>query len=61
MVTVTPEVFEKQMEHLYKSGYKTLTLDELLSYINGDLIPEQKAVVVTFDDGWLDNYIYAFP
>ncbi|TAL25055.1 MAG: hypothetical protein EPN94_06060 [Nitrospirae bacterium] len=61
MVTVTPEVFEKQMEHLCKSGYKTLTLDELLSYINGDLIPEQRAVAVTFDDGWLDNYIYAFP
>ena len=61
MVTVTPEVFEKQMEHLSKSGYKTLTLDELLSYINGDLIPKQKAVAVTFDDGWLDNYIYAFP
>ena len=61
MVTVTPEVFEKQMGHLCKSGYKTLTIDELLSYINGDLIPEQKAVVVTFDDGWLDNYIYALP
>ena len=61
MVTVTPKTFERQMEYLNRAGYKTLTLDELLSYINGDLILQDKAVVVTFDDGWLDNYIYAFP
>jgi len=61
MVTVTPTTFERQMEYLSEAGYKTLTLDELLSYIKGDLVLQQKAVVVTFDDGWLDNYIYAFP
>ena len=61
MVTVSPATFERQMEYLTKAGYKTLTLDELLSYIKGDMVFQQKAVVVTFDDGWLDNYIYAFP
>jgi len=61
MVTITPEIFEGQMEYLHANGYKTLRIDELLSFINGNLILEQKAVVVTFDDGWLDNYLYAFP
>jgi len=61
MVTVTPEVFEGQMEYLYKAGYRTLKTAELISYINGSLVLSQKAVVVTFDDGWLDNYIYALP
>ena len=61
MVTVTPEVFEGQMRYLHESGYKTLKIDELLSYISGGLALRQKAVVLTFDDGWLDNYIYAFP
>ncbi|MDA8338473.1 MAG: polysaccharide deacetylase family protein [Nitrospiraceae bacterium] len=61
MVTVRPEVFEGQMEYLHRAGYKTLKMDELLSYINGELKLQQKAAVVTFDDGWLDNYIYAFP
>ncbi len=61
MVTVTPEVFERQMHYLHKSGYGTLTVDELISYIAGEKALKQKAVVVTFDDGWLDNYIYAFP
>lgn len=61
MVTITPAVFEGQMEYLYKAGYRTLKIDELISYMSGGLALPQKAVVVTFDDGWLDNYLYAFP
>ena len=61
MVTITPEVFEDQMEYLYRAGYRTLKIAELIACINGGLTLTQKAVVVTFDDGWLDNYIYAFP
>ncbi len=60
-VTVTPGVFEGQMRFLRDSGYRTLTADELLSCISGNMTVPRKAVVVTFDDGWLDNYIYAFP
>jgi peptidoglycan/xylan/chitin deacetylase (PgdA/CDA1 family) len=61
MFTVTPEVFEGQMAYLAKAGYKALSLDELSAFIKRDLDLRQKAVVITFDDGWLDNYIYAFP
>jgi peptidoglycan/xylan/chitin deacetylase (PgdA/CDA1 family) len=61
IVTVTPEVFEAQMKYLADEGYRTLKLDELVSFIMGELTPDSKSVVVTFDDGWLDNYIYAYP
>ncbi|MDI6744875.1 MAG: polysaccharide deacetylase family protein [Thermodesulfovibrionales bacterium] len=61
MVTITPEVFECQMAYLQRAGYRTLKIEELVSYINGGLTIPQKAVVVTFDDGWLDNYMHAFP
>lgn len=61
MVTITPEAFESQMEYLYRAGYRTLKIAELIAYINNGLTLTQKAVVVTFDDGWLDNYMYAFP
>ena len=61
MVTITPEVFEGQMKYLREAGYKTLKIEELVSYIRGESALNQKAVAVTFDDGWLDNYIYAFP
>ncbi|MGZ8429695.1 MAG: polysaccharide deacetylase family protein [Candidatus Deferrimicrobiaceae bacterium] len=61
MVTVTPETFEGQMRHLAEGGYAALSLDELLSAIRGVGSPPGKAVVLTFDDGWLDNRTHAFP
>lgn len=61
MVTVTPETFEGQMRHLAKNGYAALSLDELLSAIRREWTPPKKAVAITFDDGWLDNWACAFP
>lgn len=61
MITVTPEVFDGQMRHISEAGYRTLDIDELVSYLHGGLVLEQKAVAVTFDDGWLDNYLFAWP
>ena len=60
-VTVTPEVFESQLRYLRESGYRTLTAEELFSFMKGELKLRHKAVVITFDDGWLDNYLYALP
>jgi len=61
IVTVTPAVFEAQMKYLHDSEYRTLSIDEFVLYLSGSLTVREKAVVVTFDDGWLDNYIYALP
>ncbi|MFQ5900440.1 MAG: polysaccharide deacetylase family protein [Thermodesulfobacteriota bacterium] len=61
LVTITPQVFESQMRFLKESGFYTLTLDDLLSYIRGRHDIPKKSVVITFDDGYLDNYIHAFP
>jgi len=60
-VTVNPEIFAAQMHHLAAAGYHTLSLGELLDHVNGVRALSEKAVVITFDDGWLDNYRYAIP
>jgi len=61
MITVTPEVFSSHLECIKDSGYKTLTLGQLRGYIDGEYDPGSKAVVLTFDDGYLDNFYFAFP
>ena len=46
------------MEYIHKNGYKTLHLDQLLD--ENTQVPE-KSLVITFDDGWVDNYTNVFP
>lgn len=60
-VTVTPEVFEAQMRLLKEQGFFTPSVQELMGFIEGKAGFKGKAAVITFDDGYLDNYIYAFP
>ncbi|MDD5093328.1 MAG: polysaccharide deacetylase family protein [Dehalococcoidia bacterium] len=56
----SPERFEKQIEYLCRN-YEILPLARLAEDIEqGNGLP-QKAVVITFDDGYKDNYIYAYP
>lgn len=55
-LAVTPENFEKQVKWLKESGYKFVTVSELLA-----LDSTQKTVCLTFDDGFEDNYTQMFP
>ncbi len=58
---VPQEIFESQIRLLHKKGYQALTLDDI---VDGKAInnkPNQKYVAITFDDGYVDNYLNAFP
>lgn len=55
------ETFEKQMDYLYENGFYTATLDELQAFLNGEIILPEKTVIITFDDGYLSNALYAYP
>jgi peptidoglycan/xylan/chitin deacetylase (PgdA/CDA1 family) len=60
-LTTPVEVFEGQMQLLRERGWTTISLDLLHSHMaKGTAVPE-KPVVLTFDDGYLDNWMYAFP
>lgn len=60
-VTISPQKLKEQLLFIKNSGYTTLTMAELNDYIlNNKPIPE-KSIVITFDDGYMDNYTNAFP
>lgn len=60
-ITSSIENFEKQMKYLNDNGYKTLASDEFYMFKKGEYKAPKKSVFITFDDGWRDNIIYAYP
>lgn len=61
LVTVSPQNFELQMQALVEKGYSTLTADQFAGFLRGLNDVPARSVLITFDDGYLDNYVHAFP
>jgi len=59
--TVKLEAFEKQMKYLKDNNYNVISLTELIKTLESDQKIPEKTVVLTFDDGFEDNYINVFP
>jgi len=60
LVTLTPGHFAEQMAALSSAGYRTLNAKQFGAYLAGAPVPD-KSVVLTFDDGYLDNWVCAHP
>lgn len=59
---ITPELLERQLAYIKEHGYTTITLDDLMrDFESGTTSPVTKPVILTFDDGWENQYKYAFP
>lgn len=60
-LSITDKTFEKQMSFLSRHHYNVVSLEKLADYIKGGKSIPPKTVVLTFDDGNLNNYVYAYP
>ncbi|GBF35304.1 polysaccharide deacetylase [Desulfocucumis palustris] len=55
------EEFFWQMQYLRDNNFYTLNLEEMGEFLAGRFKPPGPAVLITFDDGYESNYVYALP
>ncbi len=60
-VTISKEKIIQQFEYLKKHNYKTFWFSEIDEMIKNKVKLPAKSVVLTFDDGYLDNYTELYP
>lgn len=58
---ITPKMLKDDIDYLKKNGFNAVSVKELISFCEkGTPLPE-KPVLITFDDGYFNNYSYAYP
>ncbi len=60
-LSVLPQAFEEQMAYLREAGYHSISLRDLVLHLQAGVELPPNPVVLTFDDGYLDNYTHAYP
>jgi peptidoglycan/xylan/chitin deacetylase (PgdA/CDA1 family) len=60
-LTIKLANFERQVAYLKNNHFKTIFMDEWLRIRRGQKTAAGKEVCLTFDDGLLDNWVYAYP
>lgn len=61
---VPAQTFEEDMKYLKENGYTAITMTELIDYVydkSGQVRLPKKPVIITFDDGFLNNDTFATP
>ncbi len=58
---ITPTELENDLIYLKNHGYTSINMTELINYVYNDGQLPPKPVIITFDDGNLNNYIYGKP
>jgi peptidoglycan/xylan/chitin deacetylase (PgdA/CDA1 family) len=53
--------FADQMAYLHREGYTTISLDDFVAFQDGKVTLPAKPIMLTFDDGFVSVYRYAFP
>jgi peptidoglycan/xylan/chitin deacetylase (PgdA/CDA1 family) len=60
-IVVRQRSFERQLDYLENHGYRVITIDNLLDFLEFKAQIPEKAVVITIDGGWKSTFDIAYP
>ena len=58
---ITPQALEQDLKYLKDNGYTTITMTNVINFVENCIPLPEKPVMITFDDGYYNNYLHAFP
>jgi peptidoglycan/xylan/chitin deacetylase (PgdA/CDA1 family) len=58
---ITPYEFESDLKYLSANNYHTITMTQLIDYVYENAELPENPIILSFDDGYLNTYLYAFP
>lgn len=58
---ISKEMLEEDLCYLREQGYQTVTVNQVIDYVKHDGSLPEKPIMLTFDDGYYNNYCYAYP
>jgi peptidoglycan/xylan/chitin deacetylase (PgdA/CDA1 family) len=61
LLCIPPSVFDQQMKYLKDNGYRTVTMEDLLGFLQYRQALPKRSLVITIDDGYRSAYDIAYP
>ncbi len=58
---ISPSQFEEDLKYFKENNYTPIFIKDLLAYVDHGTPLPKKPILITFDDGYLNNYVYAYP
>ena len=58
---ISPDEFEQDLIFLKENGFNTIGISDLIAFVYDNEPLPDNPVMLTFDDGYYNNYVYGFP
>jgi len=58
---IHPEAFERDLRYLAENGYTAVFISDLIGFVHAGRPLPEKPIVLTFDDGYYNNYSQGMP
>ena len=58
---ISEKTFEEDLQYIKNNGFETVLISDLIEFSRGEKDLPEKPILLTFDDGAYNNFLFAFP